>query len=215
MRTFHSRDIHIMKTLWNSMIQPHIDYCSQLWAPQKTGDKYKIEALLRTYTHMIPSISHLNYWQRLSAMRIYSQERRLERYRIIYIWKTIENIAPSIGVETYRSRRHGRLCKIPMTKQQVSPAIKTIREGSLQINGPKLFNSLPAHIRNVTECSVNCFKDKLDKYLAYIPDEPKIPGYPSETNSIMEQSCRELAQSVEHSSNNPKVGSSPPTHSRL
>ena len=33
MRTCHTRDMHTTKTLWCSIAQPHIDYCSQLWTP--------------------------------------------------------------------------------------------------------------------------------------------------------------------------------------
>ena len=70
MRTFHTRDIHTMKTLWCSIVQPHIDYCSQLWTPHRTGDIQKIESLFRSFSHQIKSISELNYWDRLSALKL-------------------------------------------------------------------------------------------------------------------------------------------------
>ena len=53
----------------------------------------------------------------------------------------------------------------------------TIREGSLQIHGAKLFNALPKSVRNLTRTSVDEFKVALDKFLQTIPDEPKLPGY--------------------------------------
>ena len=34
LRTFYTRTPHFMKTIFKSLIQPHIDYCSQLWMPQ-------------------------------------------------------------------------------------------------------------------------------------------------------------------------------------
>ena len=40
-RTFHARYMHTMKTLWCSIVQPHIDYCSQLWTPHRVGDIQK------------------------------------------------------------------------------------------------------------------------------------------------------------------------------
>ena len=102
------------------------------------------------------------------------------------IWKTIEGIAPNIGTVAFTSNRHGRLCRIPNIKTHAPRAIQTIREESLQVRGPKLFNSLPPDIRNITGCSTNCFKNKLDNYLKNIPDHPKIPGFvtQNETNSI-------------------------------
>ena len=32
-RTFRSRSIRVMMTVWRSLIQPKLDYCSQLWSP--------------------------------------------------------------------------------------------------------------------------------------------------------------------------------------
>ena len=45
----------------------------------------KIENLQRIYSKKIPEVKHLNYWDRLKELRIYSQERRMERYRALYI----------------------------------------------------------------------------------------------------------------------------------
>ena len=36
-------------------------------------------------------------------------------------------------------------------------------------NGPQLFNCLPPFLRNMTKCSVEIFKEELDKYLMTIP----------------------------------------------
>jgi len=73
-RTFHDRDMHTMKTLWCSIVQPHIDYCSQLWTPHKVGDMQKIESIFRSFSCKIYPISELNYWDRLSAIKMYSQK---------------------------------------------------------------------------------------------------------------------------------------------
>ena len=75
MRTLHTRDMHTMKTLWCSIVQPHIDYCSRLWTPHRTGDIQKIESLFRSFSHQIKSISELNYWDRLFVLKLYSQEQ--------------------------------------------------------------------------------------------------------------------------------------------
>ena len=33
LRTFYTRNAGFMKTLYKSLIVPHVDYCSQLWMP--------------------------------------------------------------------------------------------------------------------------------------------------------------------------------------
>ena len=35
LRTFYSRKTLLMKTLFKTLVVPHIDYCSQLWMPVK------------------------------------------------------------------------------------------------------------------------------------------------------------------------------------
>ena len=85
--------------MFNTLAQPHADYCSQLWSPVEGGDLEKLEGVLRTYTSKIPAVKHLNYWERLCSLSLNSQQRRMERYKIIYCWKVIENIVPNCGLE--------------------------------------------------------------------------------------------------------------------
>ena len=40
--------------------------------------------------------------------------------------------------------------------------------------GPRLFNCLPSNIRNTSRVSVLEFKEKLDKFLGLLPDQPKV-----------------------------------------
>ena len=42
------------------------------------------------------------------------------------------------------------------------------------MNGPKLFNSLTKNIRDTRKVSIDDFKQKLDTFLALLPDQPKI-----------------------------------------
>ena len=93
--TFQSRKTHLMKFLWKTLVQGHIDYCSQLYFPTKSSDMEKIENLQRIFTRKIPEVKSLNYWQRLAHLNMYSQQRRMERYRAIYVWKILEGLVPN------------------------------------------------------------------------------------------------------------------------
>jgi hypothetical protein len=70
----------------------------------------------------------------------------------------------------------GRMCQIPELKKKAPASIKKLRENSFQVQGPKLFNSLPIKIRNLRNCSVDQFKAELDMMLEKIPDEPNVTG---------------------------------------
>jgi hypothetical protein len=54
-------------------------------------------------------------------------------------------------------------------------AVKTLRDKSFQVEAPKLFNALPAHLRKLNT-TADTFKAHLDSYLETIPDQPAIPG---------------------------------------
>ena len=73
-----------------------------------------------------------------------------------------------------------------------------MREQTFQVNGPKLFNSLPVKLRSMTKCPLDEFKLALDNYLSKIPDEPNVSGLTPggctaearAFNSILDQSKR-------------------------
>ena len=102
-RTFYSRNPKFMRHMWNTLAQPHGDYCSQLWAPSCGSDLEKLNGLLHIFTARIPSLRNLNYWERISQLKMNSQQRRIERYRIKYTWKILKNKVPNCGInENYR-----------------------------------------------------------------------------------------------------------------
>jgi hypothetical protein len=200
LRTFQTRDLQFLKFMWKTLVQGHIDYCSQLYLPIQPSDLQLIENLQKCYTKKIPSIRHLNYWDRLRVLKMNSQQRRLERYRIIYSWKILEGLAPNCGLDEVYSDRRGREIKIPQLKGK--QAVRTMREQSFQVNGPRLFNSIPKKIRNMTKVPVDKFKEHLDKFLEMVPDEPNVVGLTPATcnqftaapsNSILDQ-VRRVAQ---------------------
>ena len=174
LRTFRCRTTSFLKQMWKSLIQGHIDYCSQLWQPLQSGDLQRIENLQKTYTKKIPQVRDINYWERLKVLKINSQQRRFERYRILYTWKILEGLAPNCGVVESTTDRAGRQCSVPTLKTKSRQKIKTLRNQSFQVNGPQLFNTLPKYIRDMSNCSVTDFKEKLDQYLSVIPDQPLI-----------------------------------------
>ena len=202
LRTFFTRSEFFMKTIFKSLIQPHVDFCSQLWMPQEGQNLQKIERLLKSWTRWIPSIRNMNYWDRLKHLKMYSEQRRLERYRVLYAWKVLQGLVPNPGIKEASENEYlGRRIIIPKINHRSRQAIQTLKEESFQINGAALFNSIPKEIRNMKKCSLEDFKTELDKYLQKLPDQPKIDdlipwgqnreGKPS--NSILYQKPREPA----------------------
>ena len=176
LRTFKTRECFPLIVLWKSLILPILDYCSQLWSPCAPGPIQAIEKVQVNYLRKISRIAHLDYWRQLHVLKLYSLQRRRERYICIYVWKIIEGIVPNFGIEITENRRRGRYCRVPLVKSQASHRAQTLRFNSMSVRGPRVFNCLPTSLRNMSGCSVQTFKKELDKHLNKIPDEPRVPG---------------------------------------
>ena len=152
-RTFKSRSVSTMLTIWKSLILPKLEYCSQLWSPTVKKDIQKLELVQRDFVRKIHLNNHYNYWDILNCLNMYSLQRRRERYIVIYVWKILENIVPNVSslehrkISAHYTNRFGRKCKIPNVRG--SSRSITLYERSLAVNGPKLFNVMPQHKRLV------------------------------------------------------------------
>ena len=87
-------------------------------------------------------------------------ERRIKRYKITYVWKTLEAMVPENGVcLAPESERKGRLFKTP----SLNP-------------GLRVFNCLTRKLRNSTNYTLEEFKEQLDYFLSGVQGGPKICG---------------------------------------
>ena len=179
-----------MKVLWNSMIQSRLDYCSQLWSPSLQVEINKIEDVQRHFTKKIEGMEDVPYSERLKKLKMYSQERRRDRYMCILIWKVYMGLISGYKLKFKgEGTRRGRECEVAEIVGAAPIAVRRARENSLSVKGAKMFNLLPAHIRNINGQKVDQFKRKLDTFLQLIPDQPTLPGEgrAAETNCLLHQ----------------------------
>ena len=178
LRTFSTRDQKPMTTMWNTQIRSILDYCSPLWSPCPSNYKNidLLEGTQRSFTKRINGTEGLNYAQRLRLLKLYSVQRRHERYKIIYIYKIKENMVPNIstthGLQFFSNRRQGCMCRIPSYPLHHNLAVKA-RNSSFTLTASSLWNCLPKHIRDISGLSVEAFKRRLDRVLNLYPDEPR------------------------------------------
>ena len=204
LRTFRSRDRILLRTLWRSLVEPHLDYSSQLWSPVGlVGEISAMEAPARNFTRRISGLKGMDYWTRLQSTNLRSTERRNERYKIIYSWKIIQGLVPNCGLSlsSTKSKRSGRLLDIPKL-EGTRAHIQSLKDKSFQVEGPRLFNSLPEHLRAFNG-PLPSFKGLLDRYLTGIPDQPYLPGYRPlavDQNGRHSNSLKDWARISEHNS---------------
>ena len=188
LRTFDCRDQKSMTTLYKATVLPLLEYCSQLWCPNRTGDIRKIENIQRNFTSKIEGMYELTYWERLNRLNMKSLERRRERYS-----KIISGIVPNFSddrfmIRTRVSERRGLTCIVPPIHRGATTRIKTLVEQSFAVRGPRLYNCLPKHLRDNNPSYEN-FKIGIDDFFEKIPDLPYFPGYPqtAQSNSLVDQ----------------------------
>ena len=110
LRVFQSRKRSLMLTLLKSLVIPQLEYCCQLWNPWKAKD-IQLSKRLATFTYKITEVQHLNYWERLHELKLYSLQRSRVCYIIIYIWEITQNMVPNIDgtmEHTIKTRKHPR-----------------------------------------------------------------------------------------------------------
>ena len=180
-----------MLTLLRSLIQPRLDYCSQLWPPRDQASINRIESVQRRFLCCIQdeTLRDTSYWEKLSLLRVYSQERRRERYQICFLWKLSQGLVEGYEIGWQWSDRRGRTA-IPNPIPPHAPSkVKQARERSLGVHGARLFNILPSNLRNENSGDFALFKNHLDIFLSTVPDQPTTPGLyrAASTNSLLDQ----------------------------
>ena len=131
----------------------------------------------------------LNYWEKLSYLRVYSQERRRERYQICFLWKVSQGLVDGYTIAWQYSDRRGRMAVPKQIASNASAKVKQARERSLPVHGARLFNLLPLNLRNEDSRDFPLFKNHLDIFLNLVPDQPTTPGLQraAASNSLLDQ----------------------------
>ena len=159
--------------MWRSLVQPHLDYGSQLWAPvDQVGQIRQLENPLRSFTRRVDGIRDKPYSERLRALRLYSVERRMERYRVLYIFKMLMGKVPDLGLRSKNTGRAGFQVIQPTHSSKATGKTWTLINRSIMNQGPLLFKLLPNEMREFRG-SVDGFKYLLDKFLQTVPDIPR------------------------------------------
>lgn len=96
LRSFKTRSKTVMLQLWKSIVIPRLDYCSQLWNPSKVYLIQQLEELQKNFVRRIHGFGSMDYQTALKELKLYSLQRRRERYQIIYLWSIIESHVPNI-----------------------------------------------------------------------------------------------------------------------
>ena len=180
-----------MRTLLKQLVIGHVEYGCVLWAPYTQQQINYIESVQRRFTRKFPcywqydssidrSVCHVSYKERLMDLKLYSLERRRERYMILLLYKVAIKLIPNPGLVVDTGLRGRWYFQRKFTTNSTIPAwIRKARNNGFFSNGPLLFNSLPGYLRLKQNTSLppskahlTQFKKRLDVFLDTIEDDP-------------------------------------------
>ena len=185
LRTFSTRSEEVMLLFLKTYLIPRLEYCSAAWNPHKIGEIQQLEAVQRSFTSKIENLEQLNYWERLAKLKLFSLQRRRERFQIIHTWKIYKELSPNdLHLKFHLNARLGiQADRLPLKGK--SEKVKTLRHNFFSHSGPRLFNLIPGEIKSAQ--TLLTFKNNLDRFLMKIPDYPPIPGYKrANSNSLVD-----------------------------
>ena len=190
LRTFTSRTKDFMRTMQKSLITPVTEHGCVIWSPGDQTQVAALESVQRRFTSKIACyrrydpnldiyICVYSYAERLKDLKLYSQQRRLERFLIIQMHKIIIGYLPNCGLSWGPPTRDGwYVTPKTILDTSVPNWIRRAKDNSFFVRAPSLYNSLhkdlkkPEVIILPTKNHVLAFKARLDHYLEGIPDDP-------------------------------------------
>ena len=148
-----------MLGLYKSLVKPHIEYCSQAWAPMARHGNWslilELEGVQRSFTHMIDGLGLMTYRERLDNLKLTTLLERKVRGDLIEMFKIQEDFVD------YGSDLFGRAGRTVSAKSK--PHRFTTNETDFFAQRVlRYWNSLPPLVK-VSE-SVTGFKRGLDAF---------------------------------------------------
>ena len=179
----------VKRTIWKCIIQSKLDYTIQLWTPSDQSSIGSLEGVARHFISQIDGMTCLDYRERLQALQLYSQERRRERYQIIFLWTVAQSLVQGYPATLFQSERRGRQMRLAPHCSSAPASVRNAREASLQVRGSQLFNCIPRDLKDTSTGKHEQFKFKLDQWLSTIPDQPTVQSRQraATSNSLLAQ----------------------------
>ena len=208
LRIFNTRCPTVMLTLLKQLIYPTLEYNSVLWSPKKRDLIDNLETVQKNFIKKIncPELVNSDYWDRLSHFKLYSMERRRERYAIMYVWKVLHGLYPNPGIQMNTTAADHKINPNKGISIDAHPRLGMTAHHTTNNDIPQwlrskgvlktccdLFNSIPCAPRQPStddeEPAFPKFKKALDEWLVKVPDRPACTGRinPARSNSILHQ----------------------------
>ena len=139
--SFATREPSLLLLLFKTMVLRVLEYCIHVWCPRTVGAKRRVETVQMHVTAKMRCKENLNYWDCLARLKLYSLERRKEKYVLIYVWRVLKYLVPNVGdpgieICLVTSARRGEMCRMPPLTNRAPVYVQTLRESSFCVHVP-------------------------------------------------------------------------------
>ena len=155
----------ILRTLYNTLILPHIYYCAEVWA---MTSQTNLNRIMRTQKKAIRLISNSHY--RAHTKPLFYQLKILNIFDIcnyhiaVFMYLCHNELLPCAIQNYFKLNSSIHKYATRNASNYHLPKIRTsVMKRSILFDGPKLWNSIPVTIRNCR--SLQTFKQKYKMYL--------------------------------------------------
>ncbi len=90
----------VTRTLYNSLVRPHLEYCVQFWSPYYRKDIDKLERVQLKIIKIIPRLRNKSYEERLKELNLFSLSKQRLRSDLIEVYKIFKEF-DNINVNDY------------------------------------------------------------------------------------------------------------------
>ena len=153
----HFLPVYIMKTLYSSLIESHLQYCTLLWAHSHVTNIRKLQLLQKKVIRLITSSHYIAHIDPLFSMTKLLKLDDLYKYQLgIFMHKVTHFQLPqnmsSMFLRTENIHNH----KLRNQNAYYIQQIRTnTRKSTINFSGPKFWNALRANLRQLVSLKRN------------------------------------------------------------
>ena len=161
----HFLPAYIMKTLYSTLIESHLQYCTLLWANSHVTNIRKLQLLQKKAIRIITSSHYIAHTEPLFSMTTLLKLDDLYKYQLgIFMHKVTHCQLPqnmsSMFLRTDNIHSHQLRNHNAYYIQQIRT---NTRKSTINFSGPKFWNAIPTNLRQLA--SIHQFKKKFKALL--------------------------------------------------